>query len=450
MRQRGDDRSGCLRRLVAPIAIAAILPALAIRPTFAARVQAPASIETVAVIDTSNQAGWWTPLVENGGATFYAYDAPGRQPGTHVVYVAKRERSGATASSCLTAAGRCLEFSDDVGHHQPSIAVDGAGFVHVFTAMHSSQWEARYFRSTAPNSVTSFTDRSASLPDQTWTFTYPVLATAPDGGLYLAIRGRSSPTARGVGGRLYRYAQVTQNWVRTATFAYNAGLWVYPDDLYIDPAGRVHILYMWVDKRDPSFSRVGAYVVYHPASGRFANAAGENLGPSPNFASAAAYQPWPASYDPANPSNGTGVEVAKFSLDRATLRPEVAYRYRRWDGERMQVRRAAWDGSVWRRTVVYRGKYDTFPAVDVTGTGTTQRIYYVKRNPTGGPAVFVAERLTDGTYVERSLASTRPKIQRLSIITRSDGTDVAYLAAPFASTVAGELYLATVPRDAQA
>jgi hypothetical protein len=64
--------------------------------------------------------------------------------------------------------------------------------------------------------------------------------------------------------------------------------------------------------------------------------------------------------------------------------------------------------------------------------------------------VFVAERLTDGTYVERSLASTRPKIQRLSIITRSDGTDVAYLAAPFASTVAGELYLATVPRDAQA
>ena len=29
------------------------------------------------VVDTSNQAGWWTPIVEHGGATYYAYDGPG-------------------------------------------------------------------------------------------------------------------------------------------------------------------------------------------------------------------------------------------------------------------------------------------------------------------------------------------------------------------------------------
>jgi hypothetical protein len=101
--------------MVASIAIAAIFQAVDVRPTFAASVAAPAAIETVAVIDTSNQAGWWTPLVEYGGATYFAYDAPGRQPGTHVVYVAKRERSGATEASRLTAAGRCLEFADDIG-----------------------------------------------------------------------------------------------------------------------------------------------------------------------------------------------------------------------------------------------------------------------------------------------------------------------------------------------
>jgi hypothetical protein len=76
--------------MVASIAIAAILPAVDMRPTFAAIIQALVSIKTVAVIDTSNQAGWWTPLVEFGGATYYAYDAPGSKPGTHVVYVAKR------------------------------------------------------------------------------------------------------------------------------------------------------------------------------------------------------------------------------------------------------------------------------------------------------------------------------------------------------------------------
>jgi len=309
MRQlRQHGRVGCI---VVSIAITTILPAVGTQPTFAASVQVPASIETVAGIDTSNQAGWWTPLVEFGGATYYAFDAPGSQAGTHVVYVAERGPSGATASSCLTAAGRCLEFSDDIGHHQPSIAVDGAGFIHVLTGMHSSRWQQRYFRSTAPNSVAGFTVRSATLPDQTWTFTYPVLAAAPDGGLYLA-----------------------------------------------------------------------------------------------------------------------------------------AYRYRRWDGERMHVRRAAWDGSQWRRTVVYQGKYDTFPAVDVTGTGTNQRIYYVKRNSTGGPAAFVAERSADGTYIERSLASTRPKIERLSVIGRPNGTDVVYLSAPFTSAGAGQLYLGTVPRSA--
>src|SRR5262245_12740605 len=272
------------RRSTAAVVGAAIVLAVTIQPTPAAAAPPPVTIETVAVVDTSNQAGWWTPLVEFGGATYYAYDAPGREPGTHVVYVAKREGSGATQSSCLSAAGACVQFSDDVGHHQPSLAIDGAGFVHVFTAMHSSRWEQRYFRSAAPASVAAFTDLSASLPDQTWTYTYPVLATAPDGGLYLAIRGRSSPAARGVGGRLYRFDPGTRAWARVATFAYNAGLWVYPDDLYVDPAGRVHILYMWVNKRDPDFSRVGEYVVYDPASGRFSNVAGDDLGPTTNFA----------------------------------------------------------------------------------------------------------------------------------------------------------------------
>lgn len=423
-----------------------VLPVVEVPTATATAAPVPVPTETVAVVDTTNQAGWWTPLAESEGATYYAYDAPGSQPTTHVVRVARRGPSGATTSSCLASGGRCIQFPDDIGHHQPSIAVDGAGYVHVFAAMHSSRWQQRYFRSTAPRSVAGFTDRSATLPDQTWTHTYPVLAAAPDGDLYLAIRSRSSPAAAGVGGRLYHFDLGTGAWTRAATFAYQAGLWVYPDDLFVDPAGRVHVLYMWVDKRDTKFSHVGAYVVLDPASRRFSNAAGEDLGPSPNLASDAAYQPWPASYDPANPRNGTGVEVAKFSLDPVTLRPEIAYRYRRWDGERMHVRHAAWDGQQWRRTVVYRGKYDTFPAVDLTGTGARLRIYYVKRNTSGGPAAFVAEPSAAGGYAEWALTRTRPRIERLSVISRPDGTDVLYLSAPWTSARSGQLYLGTAPR----
>jgi BNR repeat-containing family member len=444
----GERGSRCARGTAALVALLAFVPALEVAPA-AARPAAgpvPVSTETVAVVDTTNQAGWWTPIVESGGATYYAYDAPGSQPATHVVHVARRVSSGATTSSCLASGGQCIQFPDDIGHHQPSIAVDGAGFVHVFAAMHSSRWQQRYFRSTAPHSVAGFTDRSATMPDQTWTHTYPVLAAAPGGGLYLAIRSRSSAAAAGVGGRLYRFDLATGTWARVATFAYQAALWVYPDDLRVDPAGRVHILYTWVDKRDNKFTRVGSYVVHDPASGRLRNAAGEDLGPVANLASDAAYQPWPASYDPANPINGTGVEVAKFSLDPATLRPEVAYRYRRFDGRLMHVRHAVWDGSQWRRTVVYQGKYETFPAVDVTGTGAALRIYYVKRNTSGGPAAFVAEPAAAGGYAEWALTRTRPRIERLSVISRPDGTDVLYLSAPFASAQSGQLYFGIAPR----
>ena len=52
--------------------------------------------------DTTNSAGWWTPIVEHGGATYFAYDAPGRTARTHAVWVVKRLASGRTASSCLS------------------------------------------------------------------------------------------------------------------------------------------------------------------------------------------------------------------------------------------------------------------------------------------------------------------------------------------------------------
>jgi len=402
------------------------------------------------VVDNTNRAGWWTPIVEHGGATYYAYDIPGSTARTHVVRVVKRLASGRTESSCLSlsgAGGPCHEYRDDVGHHQPSIAVDGDGYVHVFTAMHSSPFAQHYFRSAVPESVTTFADRGVTMPDPTWTHTYPVLARAPGGDLWLAIRSRSSARAAGVGGRLYHYDRALQRWSRATTFAYNPGLWVYPDDLQIDATGRLHIVFEWVKKYTNAFPHIGAYATYDPATGRLANAAGQTLTGPLTVNSAAVYQSWSSSYDPTATYNGLGVQTAKLALDPVTGRPQIVYRYTPRYGLHLAVLHVGWDGTGWRRTTVYGGKYDTFPAVDVTVQGSSLRAYYVKVNTSGGPSTFVAERTPSGTYVERSIAPAHPRIERLSAITRADGTDVLYLSAPQAlAPLAGELYLGTLAR----
>ena len=325
--------------------------------------------------------------------------------------------------------------------------MDGDGYVHVLTAMHSSPWAQHYFRSTAPESVTAFAERGTTMPDPTWTHTYPVVARGPGGDLWLTVRSRSTASAAGVGGRLYHYDLSTQRWSRIITFAYNVGLWVYPDDLQVDATGRVHIAFEWVKKYTNAFPDIGAYATYDPATGRLANAAGQTLTGPLTVNSPAAYQSWSSSYDPTATHNGRGVQTAKLALDPATGRPQIVYRFMPDDGVHSAVLRAGWDGVAWRRTIVYGGKYDTFPAVDVTVHGSSIRLYYAKVNTRGGPSAFVAEPATGSTYAERSFAPSRPRIERLSAVTRADGTDVLYLSAPQAlAPLAGELYVGTLAR----
>jgi hypothetical protein len=313
--------------------------------------------------------------------------------------------------------------------------------------MHSSRWAEHYFRSTEPGRVTTFAERGGDLPDPTWTHTYPVLAEAPDGDLWLTIRSRSSAGAAGVGGRLYHYDVATQRWSRPATFAYNPGLWVYTDDLQIDASGKLHIAFEWVKKFVNSFPHIGAYVTYDPATGRFANAAGQTLAGPLTVNSPAVYQSWSSSFDPTARYNGLGVQTAKLVLDPRNGRPRIVYRYTPRYGQNLAVLHAGWDGTQWRKTTVYGGRYDTFPAVDVTMVGANLRVYYAKVNSSGGPSAFVAERTAAGAYAERSLAPTHPGIERLSAITRADGTDVVYLSAPLARAPAsGELYVGTLAR----
>lgn len=392
-------------------------------------------------MDASNQAAWWKPLDEFGGSHFLAYNAwggPGATNGgptdTHTVYIAEHKPDGQWARGFLGHDGACSVFTDDVGHRQPSIAVDGHGRIHAFAAMHGDHWI--YYRSATPGDVTTMVDRSTEMPDQADGFTYPAVCSVGNGDLYLIIRS-------GIAGRLYRWNDGTAQWSRVATFATTSGFVVYPDDIIGDAAGNLHIAWEWAFGTTGGLRHLGSYLRYEPATGRFTNAAGATMTLPVTTASPVVYQPLEgiekATTTDDDPTEPPGFQSAKLALNPTTGRPAVAYRYRTEPHGLWRVRVAEWNGSSWARSGVYVGSYDTTAAIDISKCGSGTRVYYAKAQTPTGDQAFAATRQANGTWVETCLAPG-VRIERLSVIRRGN-TDHIYLAAPGAQ----KLYLASLP-----
>lgn len=391
-------------------------------------VAGPAAAEQVPYrVDASNQAGWWRPIDEWNGAVFVAYNAwggPGATNGgsadTHTVYVAKRAADGTWTRGCLPAAtGACAVYPDDVGHKQPSIAVDGDGYVHVFTAMHGNNWI--YYRSAAPGDVTTMTDRSTQMPDQGDEYTYPNATRVDNGDVYLIIRAYPE-------GRLYRWNNTTNTWTRTAVFARTTGYVVYPDDVAGDSAGNLHISWEWAYGGADSLRHLGSYLTYETATGTFRNAAGTVVTAPATTTSPVVYQPLEGaekSTDRDSAAGPPGFQSAKLAV--ANGHPVLAYRYRTVQGGHWVVRLAEWTGTAWQRRTVYAGAYDTHAAIDVTAYGGGLRVYYAKKQTAGGDQAFVASPQGSG-FTETALLPG-VNVQRLSVVRRG-ATDHLYLTAP--------------------
>jgi len=378
-------------------------------------------------VDASNQAGWWRPLDEWQGSVYVAYNAwggPGATNGgatdTHTVYIGRRAPDGTWTRGCLkTTAGACAVYPDDIGHKQPSIAVDGDGYVHAFVSMHGDNWI--YYRSTVPGDVTTMVNRSTQLPDQGDEYTYPNVTRVDNGDLYLVIRAYPE-------GRLYRWDNATDTWTRVAVFARAAGYVVYPDDVAGDDAGNLHISWEWAYGGADSLRHLGSYLRYEIATGTFRNAAGAAVTAPAATTSPVVYQPIEGDERATDRDNATGppgVQSAKLAL--AGGRPVLAYRYRPVRGGHWQVRLAEWTGTAWQRRIVYTGAYDTHAAIDVTAYGAGLRVYYAKKQTVSGDQAFVASPQGAG-WAETALLPG-VNVQRLSVIRRG-GTDHLYLTAP--------------------
>jgi hypothetical protein len=384
-------------------------------------------------MDASNQAGWWKPIEEWKGSIYLAYDAwgsptDGDADDTHTVYVARRSPDGTWVRGPLPYTGP-NRYRDDIGHRQPSIAIDGAGYIHVFASMHWDSWH--YFRSSRPGDPTSMVDRSGSMP--AGSITYPNATRAANGDVYVIARDS------GCVGRLYRWALETRRW-SSLTFASDPNFCVYPDDVIPDPDGSVHIAWEWAYLGTNGLRHLGSHVRYDPVVNIFVNAAGVALrGPASTATASVIYapeEPGESRFARSSPSNPAGLQSAKLALDPSG-RPAVAYRTRPAGG-RFAVRFAEWNGIGWVRSVVYAGTYTTYAAVDVTFTsGGAPRVYYAKTATPTGTQAHAATRSFDGTWVERQLLP-KVRVERLAVIRRS-GVDHVYLSVPSARRLYLEL-----------
>jgi hypothetical protein len=283
-----------------------------------------------------------------------------------------------------------------VGHNQPTIAVDGGRYVHVFASMHHNRW--RYFRSDRPGSVRTMQFHGRELGLRSGRFTYPVAATAPNGDVWVMVRQSGVTPPRG---RLYRWSVADRDWHSFPSFAYADGHGVYPDDLQVGPDGRVHLLFSWSGGPASALKHAGSYLVYDPATGVYANAAGDPVTVPATPSSPVVFQPLDPGEDWTHVMSGFGQRGAKLTLDPAG-RPVVAYRYQAPVdagpaplGDDAKVRTATWNGTAWDLAVVH--EEPTSAALGIT-YHQQPIVYFADPGTASGTIAVVQTGTTDYVY----------------------------------------------------
>lgn len=404
-------------RLIASTAL--LCPLALLTPATA---QAQVAVDTVpAETDSSNAAAWWRPMVVKGNTTYVAFNAPGDTAGTHKIKIGVKVGTGAwTIDYLKDENGNVWSHADDVGHDQPTIAVDGDGYIHVWTDHHVDDW--RYFRSSAPNDPTGMLRRIGDMPG-TVGATYPIAEDAPNGDIFLIIRNHYNNAGQG---ELYRWDNAANSWSKIGIFARENTNYVYPDDLKIDDAGNVHIAFEWAYGTPRSLRHYGSYLKYDVAAGVFRTANGVALSaPATRTTANVLFQGLGTGEVWNNSNDGVGIQAAGLTVDQYA-RPSIAYRYRTAGGTNaynFDVYRVRWNGAWVDRVKIYTANNDVPAAVETTHNGTRARVYFTVL----GSGLMAAE---SPTWAVRQVAPAQSSVTRISGILKSTTEDVIYAAAP--------------------
>lgn len=400
-----------LKVAVRSLLAAAMAVGLAVAP--ATQASAAATLTLVPYgIDSSNQAGWWSPLETYVGGSAYAYLAfnePAATAGNHKVAIARRDGSGNWTKLPVMNGAVQAEYADDIGHNQPSIARDGSGRFHVLASMHNNTW--RYFRSDVTGGNPQY--HGSDMPDFGVLVTYPVVTTAPNGDVYLIARINGASSKRGT---LYRWNNAASTWSIIQPFADSPNRSVYPDDLQFDSAGNLHILWEWSIYPSSGFRHELSYLKYSPATGTFSDHTGAAVTVPVSTATADIIQPLTGA-EVYGTSDAIAVQSAKLTLDGTS--PKVAYRYR--TAATFAVYYAWISSGSWSREIVYNAG-ETSAAIDITWHPVdSKRIYFA-----ASTGVAYAATKPAASWTLTDVAPGIP-VSRLAVERDATGTDILYL-----------------------
>jgi hypothetical protein len=428
-----------LRELIATNMRSAMLKRIAIAITLlsgASSAQAISiQIETVGAMSPRNQAAWWSPIVHRDGAVYVSYLATASPQDN--VFVAKR-----TAPNMWTVRDTGFDAVYDVGHTQTSLAIDGQGYLHLFYGMHNNP--IRYAQSNQPLSVTNGFQSVSPSVFSGGAYTYPNTATATNGDVYAIIRDqRSSYSAQQ--GRLFRFNNSTRAWSELPPFAGQSGTTVYPDHIFADSSGDLHIIWEWAAGGAQGARHYGTYAKYDPDTGKYYRANGVAYSTGPITVSASdIYQGLEGSET--FTSGIHGVQSAKMTLDEQG-RPMIAYGYSiNGTDSGYEHRFARWTGSGWIHNTVTPGPFDIDKSWIAYSNGVLR--YYGTLSPsnplhTGSDDIFLRTSNDFGaTWSPPTPITSGKDIQRPVGVTVGN-TDYLYLP----SISGGQLFFASVNFD---
>ena len=406
----------------------------------------------------SNQAGWWHPLDSFQGIEYYGLCKEFGTAGQHQVEIVRRDADGTlTRGLCKNTDGTIAVFSNDVGHNQPSIVVDGEGYVHVFTSMHTSL--IHYFRSASPGDVTNMVDASWNFPDVEWGWTYPTVARAPNGDIYLMMRvANRLPTGETHRDAfVYKYTLSLRQWERLAHIAGQEFRSLYPQDIAATSEG-AHFLFEWGKYAASAVRHSGAYGIIG-SDGMLRDVAGVQ-DDMPVTQGQIAYKPiMPGENGNTSSGEVMGLQCARFAFDSNGL-SHIAYRYRDTDNlggtafAKFAVKLATWSGTAWveeELAYVPPEKGDTSAAIATSIIDGKKRVWFSVEYVSSGSkvAVIVMAENSGSGWVYSVLGSSNPTLLRLGYAPGVGG-DVLYVSAPFAGEGVGTVSRYFVPVDYEA
>ncbi|MDF2723542.1 MAG: hypothetical protein K0Q59_3217, partial [Paenibacillus sp.] len=275
---------------------------------------------------------------------------------------------------------------------------------------------------------------SAEMPDGHTTFTYPILKTAPNGDVYMIARVdeylRTEERKRE--GKLYRWDNANERWSVIGAFAGETDRAVYPEDLEIDAAGDVHILYEWSAFPSSGFRHALSYIRYEPGTGSWADHCGRRVAVPVTVAASDQIQPLAATElwrgvnrEASRTYTGPAVQTGKMHIG-ADGAIHVVFRHRDTEGGLFKIKTArSLNGEQWFIEDLYADA-ETRASLDLIVTESDQRVYYVTGERGREGEAFVAYKPTTGLAYTHKRLCPDLAITHLAVA-HHDGTDYVYM-----------------------